>query len=422
MNLSFGRLALPLFSSAIMDQVVLSGTNFLVGFLLIRFAGDHDYALYVLVQSALLLLVSMHNSWLTGPVSILTPRLPAVQRWQTIGSIKRAQRRWLRIGTLPLLVLPVIGYLFGLLSGQLACVIATGIVAAWTALRREFLRGVLLMYSRTHTLLGADAVYASALLLGVGAAIYFGKQVVVFAAGALVMAAWAGAGAANRSLARDPGWRDGGAVSIWPDVRRLGFWSLLGSTIYWFLGQSYSYVLATRVDLKAVADVNATRLLLMPAIVLTIGVASLLTPSAASWFVQIGARRLVRRLMMFLLAVGVLEAVYFVAVWIGRDWLVLDVLHKHIQDRDRLLILWAGVAISALFREILQCALIAMGRLKSLAWQVGASTVVAVLLMWYGLAWWGAAAVLIGQIVGEVLNLIGIVILLWSHLRSETAR
>ena len=52
MNLSFGRRALP-FGFAIFDQVVLSLANFLVGFALIRYASDHDYALYVLVQSTL---------------------------------------------------------------------------------------------------------------------------------------------------------------------------------------------------------------------------------------------------------------------------------------------------------------------------------------------------------------------------------
>jgi O-antigen/teichoic acid export membrane protein len=209
-------------------------------------------------------------------------------------------------------------------------------------------------------------------------------------------------------------------VSIWPDIRRLGFWSLLGASIYWFLGQSYSYLLATRLDLMAVADVNATRLLLMPAIVLTIGIASLLGPTAATWYAQVGLRRLVRRLIGILLVVGLLEGVYFVAVWIGRDWLVTDVLHKHIQDRDRLLLLWGSVAIVALLRDVLQCALIAMGHLKSLAWQVGVSAAVALLLMWYGLAWWGAAAVLIGQIVGELINLTGIILLLRKYMRPPS--
>jgi O-antigen/teichoic acid export membrane protein len=418
MKLSFGRSALPLFSAAIVDQVVLSATNFLIGILLIRYASDHDYALYVLVQSALLLLISVHNSWLTGPLVILTPGLSPDERWQTIGSVKRIQRRFLRLIALPLLVLPLVGYTTHLLGGVLAAVIATGILAGWAALRREYLRTVLLMYSRPHALLGADSVYAVSLLLGVVLVLFFGKSIIIGAVGALVVAAWAGAAAAHRALAIGREWQEDMAVSIWPRIRNLGFWSLLGASTYWFLGQSYSYMLATRLDLAAVADANATRLVLMPAMILTIGVASLLTPSAANWYAQIGIHRLVRRLLMFLLAVGLLEAAYYFCVWVGRDWLFVDVLHKHIQGRDHLLLLWAGVGIVALFRDVLQCALIAMGQLKSLAWQVGISTAVALPIMWFGIAWWGVAAALFGQIVGELINLAAIILLLRKNMRN----
>jgi O-antigen/teichoic acid export membrane protein len=373
------------------------------------------------VQSTLLLVATMHSSYLLGPLAILTPRLPEGERWQTISSVKRTQRRLLRTAAIPLLVLPLLGYLSGLLDSLLASVIAAGILATWGALRKDYLRGVLLIYSRPHTLLAADTVYAATLLTGVAAAVVFGKQVVVGATCALFIAAWAGAAAANRSLAIDPGWQEGSTTTIWPQIRSLGFWSVLGSTIYWFLGQSYSYMLATRLDLKAVADVNATRLVLMPAFVLTIGVASLLGPSAATWYAQIGIRRLVRRLLVFLIAIGSMEAAYFVVIWVFRDWFIVDFLHKDIHDRDRLLLLWAGVAVIALVRDVMQCALIAMGRLRSLAWQVGVSAAVAVLLMWYGIGWWGAPAVLIGQIVGELINLAGIVYLLSQYMRRPSA-
>ena len=162
-------------------------------------------------------------------------------------------------GLLPLIPLPLLGYMTGLLGGMLASVIGIGICAVWAALRREYLRSVLLMYSRPHTLLRADTVYAVALLAGVGIAISIGREIIIGASCALVIAAWFGAAAAHRSLARDPGWQEERGITLWPEIRRLGFWSVLGSTIYWILGQSYSYLLATRLDLTAVANINATR-------------------------------------------------------------------------------------------------------------------------------------------------------------------
>ena len=308
------------------------------------------------------------------------------------------------------------------LPGLIAWVVVVGIVACWAALRREYLRGALLMYSQPYTLLVADTLYAVTLITIVGAGIIGGKYVVVVAACGVAVAALVGGGAAHRALSSNPGWPAGPGAPIWSQMRNLGNWALLGSTIYWFLGQSYSYMLATRMNLKAVADVNAMRALMNPAIILTVGVVSLLTPMAARWYVQMGLRRLVRRLILLILVVGGAEVAYFIVVWFGRDWLVHNVFHKVIQDRDHLLILWGGVAIISLLRDILQCALMAMGKFRSLAWQVGISAAVAVLLMWYGVRWWGAAAVLIGQIVGEVINLIGIILLLRHSLRQPDAK
>jgi O-antigen/teichoic acid export membrane protein len=418
MSGSFGHRSFRLFSSSILDQVLLSATNFLVGFLLIRFANDQDYALYILVQSAVLLVTSMHNAWLMGPLSVLAPKLPVNERWLTVGSIKLTQRRWLaRI--LPLLLLvPLAGYLINALSSSLAVVSALGIVAAWMAMRREFLRNVLLIYSRPNTLLGVDTVYALCLLAGVVAVILIGKQVVIGATGALAVASWASGFAAHRYLGTDPGWREETTVSIWRDIGRLGFWAVLGSTIWWFLGQSYSYMLATRLDLTAVANVNVARLLVAPMFVLTIGVGSLLAPTAATWYAEVGIRALVRRLLLFLLVVGFIEIAYFSIVWICRDWLLVTALHKHIQDRDRLLILWGIVAIIALCRDVLQCGLFALGKFRSLAWQVGVSTAIALAVMWFGIQWWSAAAVVFGQIVGEIIDLGFIIRLLRSEVRE----
>lgn len=409
---------LRLVSSAVLDQAILSATNFVVGFVLIRFATDQDYGLYVLVQSALLLAVTIHNAWLSGPLAILVPRLSALERRGTITAIKLQQRRWLRWIALPLLIVPAGGYLVANLSGAVAFVVAFAICAGWMALRREYLRSVLLIYGRPHSLLGADAAYAIALLLGAGAAILFGHYVIVFATAALVLAAYVGGFAADRSLNSDPGWSEEQATRLWPDIRRLGFWSMVGAGIYWFLGQSYSYMLATRLDLHAVADVSATRLLLNPAFILTIGVVSLLNPSAARWYAQLGPTRMMRRLITILVLLACAESLYFLVVWLSRHWIIDDLLHKQIHDRDRLLLLWAGVALMSVLRDVLQCALIAMGQLKLLAWQVGVSALIAVAVMWWGMPVWGAAAVLIGQIIGETVNLGGIIYSLRRSLQS----
>jgi len=46
------------------------------------------------------------------------------------------------------------------------------------------------------------------------------------------------------------------------------------------------------------------------------------------------------------------------------------------------------------------------------------SAAVAVVVMWYGLGRWGAPGVLVGMIVGELINLAGIILLLRKCMRE----
>lgn len=407
-----------LFSTAVAGQVVLSGTNFLVGFILIRFTSDRDYGMYVLVTSSLLLLTSAQNAWLVGPLAVLVPRMSADERRGVLTSVKSWQRHVLQYAAIALLAVPLVGYLLGKFDILVTVVIGCGILAGWAGLRREYLRVVLLIYSRPRGLLAADAIYAAALVISIALALRVGHAVIVGAVLGLALAAWVGAAVAHQLLAADPGWVPGDAAPVWPEIRRLGRWSLVGTIIYWFLGQSYSSLLAARLDLKAVADVNAARLMLMPAFVLSIGVTSLLGPSAAAWYAESGVRALVRRLALFVIGVGALDLFYFSIIWLARNWLMHTVLHKNIADQDRLLVLWGGVAVVGLVRDVLQCALFAMGRMKSMALQLAYSAAAALVVTWFGFAWWGASAVLIGQIFGEVVNLAGILGLLRRSMRT----
>jgi O-antigen/teichoic acid export membrane protein len=309
-------------------------------------------------------------------------------------------------------MVPAIGYFFKLWTGLESIVVAGGILACWTALQREYLRSVLLIYTRPHSMLRADCIYIIILLAGGLIAVYGPKPAVLWAVAALIAAAIMGASAARRSLGKDPGWISGDATPFWRDLRPLGVWATVGATIYWVYSQSYNYVLASRVNLTAVADVNAARLLLMPTIVLTVGVKTLMVPTAAAWLAETSLGRLIRRLIAFATGIAVLDLMYCAGVWMFRDWLSIDLMHKVIGDRDRLLILWAMLSLIALYRDLLQTGLFALHKFKPLAWLTASSAVVSLSIMWFGIDVWGPAAALIGQVAGEGVNLAGVILLL----------
>jgi O-antigen/teichoic acid export membrane protein len=411
-----------LFGVAVIDQILLSGANFAIAFLLIREASDIDYGLFVLVQSALTLVVAAQASWLSGPLAVVVHRKTPERSRQMVGAIQKSLGRYLRAGSAFALLVPPVLYWLGLRTALASTVFAIGIFAAWAALRREYLRSVLLIYQRPRDLLRADLFYVAALISGACVAAFGPKPAAITATATLVLAAYVGGWVAYRQLAADPGWEDTDAAPVWREIRVLGTWSTVGAVIYWLYTQSYVYVLAGRLDLSAVANVSAARMLLMPAIVLTVGVYGLLLPSSAAWLAKFGFSRLMKRLLVFIVGIAAIDIVYFALAWYFRDWLTVSLLHKTIVDRDRLLVLWAVVAIIGLMRDVLQCALLSLGRQKSLAWIAAVSAVISLSIMWFGLTRWGAPAALIGQIVGEVVNLGGLIVLLSKYYRLPEHR
>jgi O-antigen/teichoic acid export membrane protein len=411
-----------LFGAAVLDQIVLSGANFLASFLLIRRTSDADYGLFVLVQAALALLVSAQSAWLTGPLTLVVLKKPADRRREMVGAANRSQSRNLRLVAAILMVVPGAMFLLDIEGVRVCAVSAIGILAGWAALRRDFIRSALLMYRRPHAVFGADLFYVTTLLSGVAYAAYGPGPAAIWAVAALTVSAWCGTQAANREFARDPGWGSGDAAPVWREIRTIGIWTTIGALFYWLFAQSYNYVLATRLDLSAVAAVNAVRLLIMPTMVLTIGVTSMLIPLSASWLGEISLSKLLRRLLVILAVIALLDLAYIAFVWFLRDWMTRVALHKTIANRDRLLVLWAAVALIALLRDMLTCALFALGTQRSMAWLIGASAAVALSVMWTGLDRWGPPAVLIGQIAGESVNVLGLLVLLNRSYRRSSAR
>lgn len=412
---------LRFFGTGVIDQILLSGANFLVGLLMIRYTTDVAYGQFVLAQSAVLLVLSAQSAWMTGPLMSTLPRKSPEDKRLALGAMRTSQTRFLRWGAIILVAGVVIGYAAGLVAAGPALATGATILAAWAALQREYLRSALLVYQRPHQMLGSDTVYVLLLVTGILGAAFLARSSGVWAICALAVAAWVAMTVSHRLLGKDPGWLTGDAGPIWRDIRPLGLWSTVGAVIYWLFAQSYNYILAKRLDLTAVANVNAARLVLTPVFVFTFGINNVLMSLAANWLAQQGLAKTLRRLALVLVAVTFLDLLYMGLAWSERTWLITGVLHKTIADRDRLLLLWGAIALIFLPREILQAVLFAVRQVRSMAWVVGVSATVSLSLMWFSIEHWGTAAVLIGQVAGESVNLLGLAWLLWRHVRIHGA-
>src|SRR5262249_48146402 len=138
-----------------------------------------------------------------------------------------------------------------------------GVIAAMATLFRDFMRAILVTYRRPYDVLRADIVFA---FLFVGGVFLSTLTSTAAALSALAMAGGAVVSGVliTRALWRHDPWHTPGSHGAFARSLRLGIWAATGATIHWVFNQGYTYIVAARLDVSAVASIAATRLLLSP--------------------------------------------------------------------------------------------------------------------------------------------------------------
>jgi O-antigen/teichoic acid export membrane protein len=403
---------LRLFGSAVVSQAMLSAASLLVGLILIRRQTDIQYGYYVLITVTLLLLNGLQVAFIQPSMVVRLAQCDAQGRRDLIGGLYREQRRFiLGVGALGLLLTAAL-WSAGVYGTPLALLLLAAVLAAAATLYREFFRMVLQCLRRPIEVLLCDAVYV--VLLTGGA--YLATYATLPAAAAslsLAVAAIVGGSLLARALWRHEPWNIAGAPTIARDIAPLGAWSVSGAAVHWGFSQGYTYLVAGMLDVKVVAAIAATRLLLMPVNLLSTGISQMMLPTASQWLHQHGARKLYRRLVLFCLALSVAVLFYEGLMWLLRDWIFATVLKKQFAERDTLLFLWCAIFLAMMLRDQLAHLLVVRSRMRQMSTLTLASALLALTTSYVAIRQLGASGALIGVLTGEVVNVAGVAILAW---------
>jgi O-antigen/teichoic acid export membrane protein len=398
-----------LLSSAVVSQAVLSAASFAVGLILIRNTTDVQFGYYILASSAILLLVSLQSAFFNPPLAIRLTRLDRLGRGELVGGLYREQRRLLpAFGAIAVVIALGLWYaqLLDAHTGPLA--LAT-VAASLAILHREYFRMVLFAHRRPYDVLRTDVFHVVLVVAGVLVATYTPVPAVA-AVLALSLAAVASGILLSQTLHRHEPWDIRGTQGILREIAPLALWSTAGAAVHWSFSQGYIYLVAGTLDVAAVAAIAATRLLLMPVNLLSTGIGSLMLPLASGWLHQHGTRLLWRRLWLLALGLAVVTLCYFAVLWFLRDWIFAVVLKKQFAQRDALLMLWGAIFLVMAVRGQLVYLLAAQGRFRVLTFLALASAVIALTAGYWGMLQFGVAGALMGILIGESINLAGIVI------------
>jgi O-antigen/teichoic acid export membrane protein len=127
------------------------------------------------------------------------------------------------------------------------------------------------------------------------------------------------------------------------------------------------------------------------------------------------------RQLLFALGLGGLALGYFAVVWMLREPIFDHVLKKHAQSFDVLLLLWSSIALLMLFRDQLIYLLVVKGRFRSLAALTFTSAVLALVLSYAAMRKYGVGGALLGVLLGEAVNVTGILYLCFRELGGPDA-
>ncbi len=412
-RIAFARLL----SNAVLSQGILSAASFAVGLILIRNTSDIQYGYYIMALNALLLLASLQNAFFNPPLSIRIHRLDRLGRGELVGGLYREQRRLLpALGAITVMITLGLWY-SEVLDNHTAPLILTTIMAALAILHREYFRMVLFVHRRPHDILRSDIFYVVLLVIGVFMAI-FTPVPAITAVMSMCIAAIASGILLSHTLHHHEPWNLQGSKGILREIAPLALWSTSGAAIHWTFSQGYIYLVAGTLDVTAVAALAATRLLLMPMNLLSTGIGSLMLPLAAGWLRQYGSRLLWRRLCLFALGLGVVTLCYFAVLWTLRDWIFTVVLKKQFAQRDALLMLWGMIVLVIIIRGQLDYLLSAQGRYRVKTLLTLVCAVIALVVSYWGMLQFGVAGALLGILLGEVVNMIGTVIISYHGMRQ----
>jgi O-antigen/teichoic acid export membrane protein len=395
-------------SGGVAIQAVLSASNFTVGLLLVRRTPDAQYGYYVLITTVIILMVILQGSFIQPPMIIRFTRSTGDSRADLVGGLIRDQRRWMLVVPALTAAILLIVQLCGKLNAPLAAIIVSGTLAVVAALYREFFRMVLFAYQRPNDVLRCDLVYCIVLVCGA-----FLSTLSAFSAAAtaitLSLASFTAGSLLSKALWRHEPWNRNAPTGKLREIAPEGALSSFGGGVHWLFSQGYNYLVAGRLDVSAVASLAATRLLVMPITLLSTGIGTLMLPTVSKWTHDHNAPKVLGRLALFATGIASISLCYLLAMWLARDWIFDQVLNKHFANRDLLLGMWAAISVVTIYRDQLLHFLVARARFTLTVTATSISAIVSLSIGFTAMHSMGVIGALLGLLVGEVLNVAGIV-------------
>ncbi|MCK9509855.1 MAG: hypothetical protein M0R28_01300 [Pigmentiphaga sp.] len=400
---------------SLLDQAWLSLLNLALGLLLIRLTAKEAYGIYAQLYVAGLFAASMAEALITNPLTTLAAGSPAERREELIAHLARFQG-YLSTG---------VALAFGV--GAAVVLWHTGLPSPWmlglafaiyvkASAMREFRRSVTFLDHQPQRVFKLDLAYGLAMTAGIALLVGVGwlelTTVFLVLAAANVLALWrqpalpaaAGKPEAYRA-ALGEAWRRG----------KLG---LMGAALAWTVNYSYLYIAAAWLGAAASADLNASRLLLMPISLSVVAWSRVARPALGVHLVRNEWAALQRLVTLSALAITALTAAYAGALWLSLPWLGPQLLGDKYAHAHTLVAAWGAYFAINGVRWVYSAVLIAQDRYGYMLMAACVSVFMLALAIGFAIPRFGTLGAILTLILVEAIDLI----LIWAAYRFSLRR
>jgi len=411
---------------SVIDQGMLSALNFLIGALLIKMVDKDDYGLYGQLYAGGLLAGLIIDSWIAGPLTTVSSGVHEYARKTLLRRYWFRQIFWTVVmGISAFLIVEFVPEATHNADKHEMLALMFSLYVMGNGLR-EYGRTVGFIQSDIRSVLRQDIVYVGAVVAGLGG-LFFYQQIdllsvfMVLSAASFICALFG----RERLLARTEtsGEMDPGDAELIQEhqetIRSHGRWAVIGVILRWLSNYSYVYLSGAWLGLAAIADLNASRLLLMPIPLALAAWSRVARPEASRMMAEHNWSGL--RKLTFFSIIGIELAVmaYIGLLLLTLPWLEADVIGSKYAGLNSLVMLWGIYFAVNSARWIGTSWLISGGAFRSMFF-LGIVTLCLVIgITFYSIPHWGAGGAIAALIAVEVFEAFVVWMVIFPRLRRQ---
>lgn len=337
----------------LVDQAVVSLTNFLLAFFLIKNGPKEDFGLYSIGYALILLAIGLNNALVTTQMTVNAPQKSIEEQDVYCANLLVGQSIIFALLLITCVVVVLLLGIFQVLERNLVFFSIFIGTASAAAVYQDFFRRYFYLKLRPNIVLSLDVIQGVTIFVLLFA-IKFVLSSIGWPATTIICYAIAACVAGTVGLCYAKLHFFAGLKPIWVTVREAwinGKWALGGVIITHLQTQSYAYFLAGIAGTARVAEANAAKLLLSPLGLLNTGLTVVFLPRMVFMRKNQEYKAINSIANYLLIVLAGTVTVYSLAVFTCKDWIIAIFLKKEYEDITFFILLWAVVYLFQMARS-----------------------------------------------------------------------